>query len=127
MFDTSASSQTNFSFTVSGLQTPPPGYSVGGVNPLLQQYVNGRCFDGDIAEVIIYKGYLSDLDRLAVQSYLQQKYSLSNEISSVSYQWQFDDNNIPGATNATLTLTDLQTNQAGSLFRDRDESCRFDE
>ncbi len=122
MFDTSASRQTNFSFTVSGLQTPPPGYSVGGVNPLLQQYVNGRCFDGDIAEVIIYKGYLSDLDRLAVQSYLQQKYSLSNEISSVSYQWQFDDNNIPGATNATLTLTDLQDQPGRILFRDRDES-----
>jgi len=32
----------------------------------------------------------------------------------VSYQWQFDGASIPGATNAALALTDLQTNEAGS-------------
>jgi hypothetical protein len=30
-----------------------------------------------------------------------------------SYQWSFNTTNLPGATNATLTLTDLQLNQAG--------------
>ncbi len=32
----------------------------------------------------------------------------------LSYQWQFNDNNLPGATSATLTLTNVQTDQAGS-------------
>jgi len=31
-----------------------------------------------------------------------------------SYQWSFNTTNIVGATNATLTLADVQTNQAGS-------------
>ncbi len=74
MFDTTASSETNFSVGLSGLQTPAAGYYVGGLNPALTGDGNGRCFDGDIAEVIIYKGYLSDADRLTVQGYLQQKY-----------------------------------------------------
>jgi hypothetical protein len=30
------------------------------------------------------------------------------------YQWQFDTTNIPDGTNATLTLTNLTSNQAGS-------------
>ena len=32
---------------------------------------------------------------------------------SPSYQWQFNNVNLPGATNATLTISDVQTNQAG--------------
>jgi cyclophilin family peptidyl-prolyl cis-trans isomerase len=35
--------------------------------------------------------------------------------NAVAYQWQFPGtNNLPGATNATLTLDDVSTNQAGS-------------
>jgi hypothetical protein len=116
IFDNSVGSETNFSLATSGLATPAAGYYVGGVNPSLADTGTGysRCFDGDIAEVIIYKGYLSESDRLAVLNYLQQKYSLSEDNDSVNYQWQFDGNSISGATNATLTLTDIQTNAAGS-------------
>src|SRR5665213_2901966 len=114
IFDTSASTETNFSFAMTGQQSPPAGYYVGGLNPSLPGVNYSRCFDGDIAEVLVYKGYLSDADRLAVQGYLQQKYNLSDVNDSVSYQWQLDSNNISGATNATLTLTDVQTNQTGS-------------
>ena len=69
---------------------------------------------GDIAELIYFKGYLNEADRLAVLGYLEQKYFLGNAESGFSFQWQFDGTNISGATNATLTLTDLQTNDAGT-------------
>jgi plastocyanin len=32
------------------------------------------------------------------------------------YQWQFNNTNLPGATNATLTITNVQTNQAGNYL-----------
>jgi hypothetical protein len=34
--------------------------------------------------------------------------------SPLSYQWQFDGANIPGATNASLTITNVQTANAGN-------------
>jgi uncharacterized repeat protein (TIGR01451 family) len=34
-------------------------------------------------------------------------------VSPLSYQWQFNGSNLAGATNATLTLSNVQTNQAG--------------
>ncbi|HTA29027.1 MAG TPA: hypothetical protein VK731_01005, partial [Candidatus Cybelea sp.] len=114
IFDNSAGSETNFSFALSGLETPPAGYYVGGVNPALASYGYSRCFDGDIAEVIIYNGYLSDADRLAVTGYLEQKYFQDIASSTLSYQWQFDGTNIAGATNATLTLTNLLAGESGS-------------
>jgi hypothetical protein len=112
-FDNAVNNSTNFTEAMTGASAPSAGYYLGGLNPAMAAgaVVN---FDGDIAEVIIYQGYLSDADRLAVLGYLQQKYNLSDVNSSVSYQWQFDSANIPGATNATLTLPDVQTNQAGS-------------
>ncbi len=113
MFDNSANTQTNFSVGISGLQTPAAGYYVGGLNPGLTGDGNGRCFDGDIAEVIIYQGYLSDADRLQVENYLEQKYYQSIASNNLSYQWQFDGTNIAGATNAALTLSDLQGAEAG--------------
>jgi hypothetical protein len=114
IFDASATSETNFSMTMTGQGVPTAGYYVGGLNPSLPGVGNSRCFDGDIAEVIIYQGYLSDADRLAVQGYLQQKYYISDVNSTVSYQWQFDGTNISGATNATLRLTEVQANESGS-------------
>ncbi len=114
IFDNSASSETNFTLATSGLETPPAGYYVGGVNPALASYGYSRCFDGDIAEVIIYRGYLSDSDRLTVADYLEQKYYQSVTFGSLAYQWQFDGTNIAGATNATLTLTNLQGTETGT-------------
>jgi hypothetical protein len=114
IFDTSASSETNFSFAMTGLEAPAAGYNVGGWNPSLIGDDHSRCFDGDIAEVIIYKGYLSDADRLTVTSYLEQKYYQNISSNNLSYQWQFDGASIAGATNATLTLNNLQGSEAGS-------------
>jgi hypothetical protein len=114
MFDSTASTATNFNFSMSGALTPGAGYYLGGLDPSQQNVGVGLNLDGDIAEVICYKGYLSEVDRLAVLGYLQQKYYLSEVNSNVTYQWQLDSTNIPGATNATLTLTNVQPNEKGS-------------
>jgi hypothetical protein len=108
MFDATTSGGTNFTFSVSGALTPDAGYYVAGVDASLPYVVSGRFFDGDIAEVIIYQGYLTETDRLAVQAYLEQKYYQSGSSNGLSYQWQFDGNNIAGATNASLTLANVQ-------------------
>ena len=62
---------------MTGEEAPPPGYYVGGLNPSLTGDGHSRGFDGDIAEVIIYQGYLSDSDRLAVANYLEQRVASS--------------------------------------------------
>jgi hypothetical protein len=113
IFDNAPDSSTNFSTAMPDAIAPSAGYYVGGLNPALL-YVQGYNFEGDIAELICYQGYLSDSDRLAVLGYLQQKYYLSDVNNNVSYQWQFDNASIPGATNATLTLADVRTNESGS-------------
>ncbi len=46
--------------------------------------------------------------------YLQQKYFQTGEASAADFQWQFDGTNIAGATNATLTLTNVQASEAGT-------------
>ncbi len=101
IFDSSANSETNFSLAMGGLETPSAGYFVGGLNTSLTGDGRSRCFDGDIAELIIYRGYLSDADRLKVANYLEQKYFQSIVSTSLSYQWQFDGTDLDGATNAT--------------------------
>src|SRR5208337_5161023 len=60
-----------------------------------------------------YQGYLSEADRLAVTGYLEQKYYQSGSSGSLSYQWQFNGTNIANATNATLTLTNVQITNDG--------------
>jgi hypothetical protein len=115
MFDATASSQTNFTISVNGGITPEPGYYLGGINSSVGPYVgSSRNFYGDIAEMICYSGYLTEADRQAVATYLEEKYEFIGTTNGVAFQWQFDGTNIDGATNATLTLTDVQTNQAGS-------------
>jgi sugar lactone lactonase YvrE len=115
MFDTSADSSTNYSLSVNGASPAGTGYYIGGLDSSVGPFVgSSRNFHGDFAELIFYKGYLTDADRLAVANYLEQKYQFIGVTTGASFQWQFDGTNIDGATNATLTLTDVQTNEAGS-------------
>ena len=74
IYDTSINSETNISLPITRPVEPvAAGYYIGGINPSLP-FVSPDDWDGDIAEVIIYRGYLSEADRLAVLNYLQQKY-----------------------------------------------------
>jgi hypothetical protein len=114
MFDATATTSTNFTYSVSGAETPRAGYYIGGLNSFMPNVGSSRNFDGDIAELICYQGYLSETDRLAVTSYLQQKYYQSGGSGSISYQWQFDGTNIAGATNFTLTFTNIQPANSGT-------------
>ncbi len=114
IFDDTASTETNFSYAMAGESAPPAGYYVGAVNPALASYGYSRCFDGDIAEIIIYQGYLSEPDRLAVLTYLQYKYYAPSADGAVAYQWRFNGTNITGATNASLILTNVQPGEEGS-------------
>jgi hypothetical protein len=113
VFDTTAATNANFNAAISGALTPAPGYYLGGLDPSLL-HVSPDNFYGDLAELIIYKGYLSDSDRLAVQSYLQQKYLQTGGTPEDTFQWQFDGTNIAGGTNATLTITNVQGTDAGT-------------
>ncbi|MGZ4974091.1 MAG: immunoglobulin domain-containing protein, partial [Limisphaerales bacterium] len=109
LFDRTASASNSFTFATSGQSTPGAGYYLGGMGPQV------RCFAGDIAEFITYRGALSDADRLAVQQYLQQKYyGVAAAGSSFSYQWQFDGADLPGATNSSLVITNVQFANAGT-------------
>ena len=72
VFDATAVSATNFTVSVSGAVTPGAGYYLGGLNAALPDVGTSRNFDGDIAELICYQGYLSEADRLAVTGYLEQ-------------------------------------------------------
>ena len=114
VFDTTAASATNFTVPVGGAMTPQAGYYLGGLNSSLSGVGASRNFYGDIAELICYSGYLSEADRLAVQSYLEQKYYQNGSPGNFSYQWQYKGTNIAGATNATLTLTNVQTTNDGA-------------
>jgi len=73
LFDTSAAGSTNFTAAMPQATPPGAGYYVGGINPALP-YVENWSINGDVAEWIVYKGSLSEADRLAVLNYLQQKY-----------------------------------------------------
>ncbi len=108
MFDRTSSASSNFSWTVSSIQTPSAGYYIGGLGAFI------RSFGGDIAEVIYYKGSLSDSDRLAVETYLRQKYYQAIPLSGLTYQWQLNGSNITDATNSSLTISNAQPANAGT-------------
>ncbi|HEV7926452.1 MAG TPA: immunoglobulin domain-containing protein, partial [Verrucomicrobiae bacterium] len=114
IFDNSAVSETNFSYAMAGESTPAAGYYVGALDPSLTGDGYSRCFDGDVAEIIIYQGYLSDTDRLGVLGYLEGKYFYSVGGGDAAYQWRLNGTNVAGATNATLVLANVQASNAGS-------------
>ena len=108
MFDRTSATSTNFSWTVSNIQTPTPGFYIGGLGSFV------RSFAGDIAEVIYYRGSLSDSDRLSVETYLRQKYYQAIPLSGLTYQWQLNGSNIADATNSSLTVSNAQPANAGT-------------
>jgi hypothetical protein len=114
IFDTTADATTNFMTSFSGAGAPGAGYYLGGLNSSVTGSAgSSRNFDGDIAEIIVYQGALSEADRLAVSSYLQQKYYQING-PGLSFQWLFNGTNLSGATNAFLALPSVQAGQAGT-------------
>jgi hypothetical protein len=114
IFDTTAAITNHFTISTSGAGTPGAGYYVGGFNSSVSGVGSSRNFNGDIAELICYQGYLSETDRQAVTGYLEQKYYQNGSPSSLSYQWQFNGTNIANATNSTLSLPSVSLAQAGS-------------
>ena len=113
LFDRTTAPVTNFNITISGYSAPGPGYYVGGYDPSVGYTATGRNFGGDIAEVIFYRGQLTDTDRLAVEQYLRQKY-FQPAGSNFVFQWNFNGSAIAGETNASLTLTNVQLANAGT-------------
>lgn len=114
VFDYSASSTTNFSFSTSGQSAPAPGYYLGGLDPSGQFVVSGRNFNGDIAELIYFQGALTEGDRATVQQYLAQKYLLPSSQGPFTYQWRMNGGAIGGATDSSLNLTNVQIAASGT-------------
>jgi len=56
---------------------------------------------------------LSDVDRLAVETYLKNKYIDGASSGNVAYQWLFNGISIDGATNASLAISNVQPANAG--------------
>jgi len=75
LFDTDGIHDFTSACATSGLLSPDSGYYVGGLES------QTRNFQGDIAEIIYYQGTLSDTDRLSVENYLKQKYSLGSPVN----------------------------------------------
>jgi hypothetical protein len=111
--DITATTNRSMSAATSGQSAPAPGYYVGGIDGSLPFVVSDRTLGGDVAEVLIYRGYLSDTDRSAVEQYLKQKY-LTPSVLAVTYQWRLNGNVIAGATNSTLTITNAQASNGGT-------------
>jgi hypothetical protein len=111
MIDTSVTGTVKFSVPTSNARPPGLGYFVGGLDP---NETTGRNLNGDIAELIIYQGALSDVDLKAVTDYLRDKYFPSARLKEAAFQWLFNGKNIADATNATLVLTDIRASMSGA-------------
>jgi hypothetical protein len=87
---------------------------VGGIESSFGDIFN---LTGDIAELIIYSGYLSDADLLAVRGYLEQKYGLAPTVTS----------SLPVVSSGTLHLwlkadAGVITNASGQVSQWEDQS-----
>jgi hypothetical protein len=106
LFDDTVQGAAEISLETSGWLHPGPGYYVGGVGSTIN-------FGGDIAELMVYQGALSDPDRLAVVNYLKAKYYQING-PALSFQWRHNGTNLVGATNAFLTFPAALQSDAGT-------------
>ncbi len=111
IFDTSASGAAKFTLATANARTPGAGYYVGGLDP---NETYSRNFNGDIAELIIYQGALSDADLQAVTDYLRDKYFPVDRMEGSACQWLLDGKSIAGATNASLVMSNVQASMAGA-------------
>ncbi|MCL5098080.1 MAG: immunoglobulin domain-containing protein [Candidatus Omnitrophica bacterium] len=68
LYDSDGTTESAFSRASQNLLPPGAGYYVAGLGE------QARNLQGDIAEVIVYKGALSDTDRVTIENYLVQKY-----------------------------------------------------
>lgn len=107
-FDITSATTNAFSTATSGLGTPNAGYYVGGLGS------STRNFQGDISELIVYQGALSDAERSLIENYLKMKYFSTAGGDGLGYQWMFNGTNIAGATNFSLTLSNVQPADAGN-------------
>jgi hypothetical protein len=107
-FDVTATNSTSFTHNTGGLETPNAGYYLGGLGAY------ARNFQGDISELLVYQGALTEPDRLAVQNYLKAKYYFGLRNNALSYQWRLNGTNLPGATNSLLLLTNVMPAQSGN-------------
>ena len=135
---------TNGSGAIRGVTGNPPGIYDGG-RPLWiggrWDLVNGN-MKGQIAEVMLFNTSLSGADRTNVDNYLGQKYfpfaitqNLPSTITSsngfsvaytfgatvgsthgLSFQWQENGTNVPGATGLTFTTSILGPSDNGDQF-----------
>jgi hypothetical protein len=113
MSDITATTSTNVSKSLQQPAGPEPGYFIGGLNPDMPNVGWNRCFNGDIAEFICFRGSLNDSDRDAVVKYLRQKYILQDAPSYLSYQWQRNQRDMLDATNSILSIRSATTNDSG--------------
>ncbi|HEY1663123.1 MAG TPA: LamG-like jellyroll fold domain-containing protein [Verrucomicrobiae bacterium] len=130
--------QTTTTLVPAGVLDPSdhPGVGIGNIN----DGYNNFPFTGDIDEVSLYNRALSHAEVQAIYNagsagkcftptppviiiqptnqtaFVGNTVSLNVSVMSttpVTYQWQFDGTNILDATNTTLTLSDVQVNEAG--------------
>ena len=89
-----------------GYGNDPVNWTAGGPTP-------GTAYAGGTPPVIT----AHPTNTTVVAYYAQATFNVSVANSSgVRYQWRFGDLNIPGGTNATLVLTNVQPSQAGQYY-----------
>jgi len=108
---TAMSDETNATLSITNAQTTDAGsYTVVVTTP-------AGSVTSQVATLTVYipPGITTQPQSLAVAQSQNASFSVvANGSAPFSYQWNFDGAAMPGDTNAMLTLTNVQTNQAGS-------------